>query len=76
MKLNLKKIAELEKQYDGNNISLNALQEMINLVLYPQKDPTGWNNTSSYDFALSTLRDLEVIEEDKLTKKEVTQLNS
>ena len=75
MKLNLKRIAELEKEYDGNNISLNALQEMINQVIFPQKDPTGWNNTSTYDFALNTLKDLGVIIESD-GKKPLQQLNS
>jgi len=76
MKLNLKRIAELEKEYDGKNISLNSLQEMINQIMYPQKDPTGWNNTSTYDFALNTLVELKVIEDVDMKKSKPTQLNS
>jgi len=62
MKLNLKRIAELEKEYDGNNISLNTLQQMVDQVMYPQKDMGGWNNTSVYFLALSTLKDLGIID--------------
>jgi len=70
MKLNLKKLAEVEKRYSDNSISLSALQTMIDQVFYPQKDPSGWNNTSSTDYAINTLKDLGILEDtaDKTSK--------
>ena len=75
MKLNLTRLHELEKSYDGNQISLNTLENMVNSVMFPQKDPMGWNNTSTYTLALNTLKDLGIIEEPN-GKTEVKQLNS
>ena len=70
MKLNLKKLHQLETEYVGNNISLNALQSMIDQVLYPTADPMGWNNRSPYDFALNSLKELGVIEDECKDKKD------
>ena len=46
---------------------------MIDQVFYPQQDPMGWNNTSTYDFAINTLKDLGVLEE---TDRPAKTLNS
>ena len=75
MKLNLKRIQELEAEYNGKQISLNTLEIMVNSVMFPKKDPMGWNNTSTYDLAFNTLKDLGVIEE-PIGKKGSQQLNS
>lgn len=75
MNLDLKRIQELEVEYKGNSISLNALENMINSVMFPQLDPMGWNNTSTYNLALNTLRELKVITDPK-ENKVATQLNS
>ena len=70
MKLNLKKLKALEVEYAKNPISLSALQSMIDQVVYRQQDPMGWNNTSSYDFAVNSLKELGVIEDEYKDKKD------
>jgi hypothetical protein len=72
MKLNLERIKELEEEYNGNSISLNTLQQMIDQVMYPTKDLMTWRNESVYNLALSTLTELGVIANVKDSK----QLNS
>ena len=72
MKLNLERIKELEEEYNGNSISLNTLQQMIDQVMYPTKDLMTCRNESVYNLALSTLTELGVIANVKDSK----QLNS
>ena len=43
---------------------------MIDQVLYPTADPMGWNNRSPYDFALNSLKELGVIEDECKDKKD------
>ena len=71
VKLNLKKLAELEVMYKENPIYLNTLQKMINLVMTPP-DPMGLSNESSVELAANTLKDLGILEERYATQ----QLNS
>jgi len=74
MKLNLKRIQELEGEYAGNPISLNTLQTMVDQVAFPMDDPMGLTNKSTYDLALQTLTELGVIS--GVDKPEVKPLHS
>ena len=71
MRLNLKNLAKIEKQcrINDNHVSLNTIQQMLDVVLAEHKSDTG------YELALNTLVDLGVIEDVEI-KKEVKQLNS
>ena len=71
VKLNLNRIAELEKQNVGNNIYLNTLQQMVDIVMMP-RDPMGLDNQSTTNLALNTLKDLGIIDMQNTTQ----QLNS
>jgi len=72
MKLNLKRIKELEEEYKGNPISLNTLQIMIDTVLNTNNS-YGLKNEATYIFSVNNLKDLRVIIDDE---KPVQQLNS
>ena len=75
IKLNMKRIAELEKKNMGNQIYLNTLQQMVDLIMMPS-DPMGLSNESAVNLATTTLKDLKVIDDDREVKKPVEQLNS
>lgn len=66
MKINLKKLKQLEMLYRESSISLNALHDMIEIVLRN----SGGNFNGS--IAINTLIDLGVLEKEKT----VQQLNS
>lgn len=69
MILDLKKIAKLEKRYQNDSISLNALYNMVDLVSKAdEKILIG-------SLALSTLSELGVLKTPAV-KKEAEQLNS
>jgi len=69
--LDLKKIKELEKKYQNDRISLNALNNMIMLVTTHERE------TMNSSLVLDTLRDLGVIVvKDIESKGQVQQLNS
>jgi hypothetical protein len=71
VKLNMKKVSELEAQYTNDGIYLSTLQRMIDIVMTPQSP---WDsNNSHYTLAVNTLRDLGVIEGPKTMTQ---QLNS
>lgn len=76
VKLNFKRIQELENEYNakGHNISHNTLQRMIDIIMTP-RDPGGWTNQSAYLLATNTLLELGILEQPK-TKKDTQQLNS
>lgn len=75
IKLNMKRIGELEQHNANNKIYLNTLQQMVDLVMTPE-DPMGLANLSATNLALNTLKDLGVIDDDREVKKPVEQLNS
>jgi len=74
IKLNLKRIEELEKEYQNSRISLDALHVMVDQVL-SLPDPMGLNNELNLNFAYGTLLDLGVIITPD-TSKTSKQLNS
>jgi len=76
VKLNFKRIQELENEYNakGHTISQNTLQTMIDIVMTPL-DPIGYSNNSSYILAINTLTDLGVLESPEPAKK-AEQINS
>ena len=70
VKLNMKKVSELEATHMNDGIYLSTLQQMIDIVMTPQSP---WDsNNSHYTLAVNTLKDLGVIEEPKTSQ----QLNS
>lgn len=75
VKLNLKRIGELEEQNQGNQIYLNTLQQMIDIVMTPV-DPLGLANESNVVIAANTLRELGVLDDPKTETKEPEHLNS
>ncbi len=62
-KINMKKIAELEKQNQGNTIFLNTLQHMIDITMTPS-DPLDSNMVNKY-LATNTLIDLGILDGEK-----------
>ena len=76
IKINMKRLADLEQQNANNKIYLNTLQQMVDMVMMPQ-DPLGMSNLSAIALAMCTLADLKVIDDPEDRKnKDVTQLNS
>ena len=67
--LDLKKIKELEKKYQNDVISLNALKNMVMLVTTHEPE------TINSSLVLDTLKDLGVVK-DTESKGPVQQLNS
>ena len=72
IKLNLEKIAKLEKTHVNDYIYLNTLQRMIDIMMEPHNLID--ENSSTRELALQTLTDLGVVDQQKSGKKE--QLNS
>jgi len=66
--IDFKKLAELEKTYGENGISINALNQMVNYVLDA-------SNKTSNSIAHETLENLGVIKVSTETKK-TEKLNS
>jgi len=73
MKLNLKKIKEIELEYQSSPISIITLQNLINMVASSSQDGA-YLKTSAYKLALNTLQELGVIVESE--SKKIEQLNS
>jgi hypothetical protein len=71
MKINLKRVKELERTYCDSPVSINTLQEMISLVLRFQEAPMNLA-TNNVSMALETLKDLGVI----VDESKISQLNS
>lgn len=62
-KINLKKLAKLEKTYNKSCLSTDTLHRMVSVVL----DATDGKGVS-YALSLTTLQDLGVIVDDEETK--------
>jgi len=73
IKLNLDRIAALEKQHTNDSIYLNTLQRMIDIIMEPYDILD--KNMSANVLAQQTLTDLGVIDEIEKDKKS-EQLNS
>jgi len=71
MKINLKKLSKLESAYSSLPVCQNSLQTMVDIVL---QNPSS-KSTGNMQIALTTLKELGVLEEDDNTLKAV-QLNS
>jgi len=71
MKINLEKIQELEEKYINNPIAYDTLRNLINVILTHNND-YGLGISKDYSVAITTLKELGIITEDKKPK----QLNS
>ena len=78
MKLNFKKLAELEQTHEKDSISSNALQHMVDTVLNYKTNQSEITNDGAYMLAISTLTDLDIISIKTANdiKKEHGKLNS
>jgi hypothetical protein len=78
MRIDLKQLAKVEKDYQGNTVAYNSLQTMMNTVLCNWDiSPTGIQQDSvsiSLQVAINTLRELKILRDEK--DKPVQQLNS
>ena len=72
MKINLKNLSKLEKNYrmNDNQVSLNTLQTMLDVVLSGNNESSG-----GYELAINTLASLDIIDGVEI-KKDAKQLNS
>lgn len=75
MKIDLKKLQKVEKQYEESRLSTDALHTMINNVLNFQ-DTSFLMAPNNIKTAINTLVDLKVLILDDNTKPPVQQLNS
>ncbi len=60
MKINLKKLAKLEKKYEESFLSTDTISSMIRVAL--ETRPTGVVD-ANYTLSVSTLQELGIIEE-------------
>jgi exonuclease V gamma subunit len=78
MRIDLKQLAKVEKDYQGNTVAYNSLQTMMNTVLCNWDiSPTDIQQDSvsiSLQVAINTLRELKILRDEK--DKPVQQLNS
>ena len=61
MKINLKKLAKLEKKYEESFISTDTIQKMLSVVF--ETRPTGVLD-ANYTLSLTTLEELGIIEKE------------
>ena len=75
MKINLKKLAEVENKYAENYVSLDTLRLMVTNVL--NFEETSFNLApNNIKTAISTLVDLKILVEDNKVNPSAQQLNS
>jgi hypothetical protein len=75
MKIDLKKLEKVEKQYEGSLLSSNTLNLMVNNVLNFQ-DTSFEMAPNNIKTAISTLIDLKILILDDNNKPPIQQLNS
>lgn len=73
MKLDLKKLAKIEKEYCENPVAVNSLQTMVDIVLH-FNETTYRLAPNNVSLAITTLKGLGIIKETETP--EVQQLNS
>jgi hypothetical protein len=75
MKINLEKLREIEKDFEGDHITSGVLQTMLNTVLEFYNTPNN-STPNNVRLAVNTLADLGIIEEEKEPSKKIKQINS
>jgi hypothetical protein len=75
MKINLKKLAEVEKKYTESGVSIDVLRVMVSNVLNFQ-DTSYSLAPNNIKTSINTLIDLKILVEDAKLDPPVQQLNS
>lgn len=63
MKINLKKLSKIEKEYSQSNITLSALNDMVRLATDYTVEITEATKSAAYLTALITLKELGILED-------------